>query len=133
MYTELTVNGLGIIKDILDCSYSFIRPIDPNGKPKGQLMGGDINLLFDSSLEENHAFFKWICDQEETKSGKIEFYESPQSDSPFKTLNFSEAYLVQYAEDAEKTRGNLADMLLRIGISAMVVQMGGKTYENINM
>lgn len=90
---ELEVDGATHKLD--SCEYSVYQDTDDTGNVSSEVKGGRINFSLKSTKSE--YFLEWAIAPDERKSGKINFYR-PDGNNILKTLEFSDAYVVDYSE-----------------------------------
>jgi hypothetical protein len=86
-----------------ECNYRVDQSFDYAGKPAGRPVGGQINIAFDS-LMNNAELFEWAVNERDYRSGRIEFlnevveidHEAGMTES--KTLEFIDAACVSFIE-----------------------------------
>ena len=89
--------------NVLACNYSLKQETDATGRPSSITRGGKINITVESTGDT--TLFEWMCNNFERKDGSIVFIKR-DSDATLKTVEFKEAYLVDYMEDFGSTGDN---------------------------
>lgn len=120
------------LKDVrvIDFSYNFNRDIDNSGRPSGALRGGTIQITIESTKS---AFLPvWITSQTKKKDGKIKIMDEGKEESSLKTIEFKEAYIVDYGENFSWQGGE--NMMETFVLSAKEITIDGDggpaTFEN---
>ena len=90
----IEIDGIDTMK-VLQCSFSFQQASDYRGKPSESPRGGKIHLVVESTGETN--LLSWMLGHNIVKDGKIIFTKRDESSS-MKTIEFKEAYCLQYQE-----------------------------------
>lgn len=83
-------------REVLKVDYALQQQSDVEGRPAAITRGGKINVLVKSLNDGNTDFFEWVCDPYTTKKGTVEFEK--RDGTNMKTLEFEDAYLVEYKE-----------------------------------
>jgi type VI protein secretion system component Hcp len=120
---KISVDGEALT--VLHCSYRFTQQTDGTGKPVSVPHGGFINLVVESTSET--SFFDWMINPTQTKNGSITFYRR-DSMSKLKTIDFTEAYCVDYSEIYNHEGDH--PMQVQISISAKEITLNGSPYKN---
>ncbi|WP_322545173.1 type VI secretion system tube protein TssD [Elizabethkingia miricola] len=110
--------------NVLECYYSFFKPIDGTGKPKGIPQGGEIFIRIEST--GNPEFLGWILDYNKTKDGKIIFFRRDTM-SKFQELNFQKAYCIKFTEHFNSS--NAEPMQIEMKLIAKSFDVDGATHE----
>ena len=110
---------------ILSCSYSLNRATDVSGKPQTRTQGGTIHVSVETSTDTSLS--DWMFSQFDHKDGTIKFYKS-DSDAVAKTLEFSNASLVDYSESFSSEGG--MPMMASMTISGEKIKIGQGEHDN---
>lgn len=86
------------------CFYSLKQDVDENGLPSSQKVAGTINLVLESSSDEEQIL-GWLDDRTARKSGRVEIGMTDEEDIR-KKIEFKDAVLVSYAESIDSTNNN---------------------------
>ena len=99
---------------ILSCDFSFSQPVDEDGAPRSYVRAGLINLTI-TGVNDNEIV-DWMIVRNMPKEGKISFLGVNESgvQQETKSLQFAEAYLVNYNE----VFTDQSEMLINLSISA---------------
>ena len=122
--STISIDG-GDELNLLHCDYSLRRDTDATGRPSSILYGGTIQCEVEAT--EDNGLLEWMCDPHKTKGGKITFYKRGDS-AALKTLEFEEAYVVQFSESIDTVGSN--PMSTHFVISAKKIKMGSAEHEN---
>ena len=122
--STLSIDG-GDELNLLHCSYSLRRDTDASGRPSSILYGGTIQCEVEAT--EDNGILEWMCDPHKTKKGKITFYKRSDN-AALKSLEFEEAYIVQFSESIDTVGSN--PMTTHFVISAKKIKMGNAEHEN---
>ena len=122
--STISIDG-GDELNLLHCDYALRRDTDATGRPSSILYGGTIQCEVEAT--EDNGLLEWMCDPHKTKGGKITFYKRGDNAS-LKTLEFEEAYVVQFSESIDTVGSN--PMSTHFVISAKKIKMGSAEHEN---
>ena len=111
--------------NVLECSFGFHQGADNTGRPSQKPRGGQITILIESTNKTD--FLEWMISSNMTKNGSIIFYKRDNLSS-LKTVDFSEAYCLDYVEDFDAIGSQ--PLKTRVVISAKEVSIKGTTYTN---
>jgi len=129
--THLTMSFLAKLNidddqmNVLECSFGFHQGADNTGRPSQKPRGGQITILIESTNKTD--FLEWMISSNMTKNGSIVFYKRDNMSS-LKTVDFSEAYCLDYVEDFDAIGSQ--PLKTRVVISAKEVSIKGTTYTN---
>ena len=138
----LKVNGLfQSAKDqqrqVLDVTYSFNRATDQDGLPSGETKGGKIVLKLKAVNNENSELAEWIFDKSKGKNGSIVFMDPRNGNVKLKSIDFENAYCVEYIEHCEEKIANPDEQIARdvahyeqITLSCEKITRGLAIYKN---
>jgi hypothetical protein len=93
-------------REVLDVTYSFNRATDPDGLPAGQTKGGKIVLKLKALNNENSDLSEWIFDRSKGKNGSIEFMDPKDNTKKMKSIDFENAYCIEFTEHWEEKTAN---------------------------
>ena len=111
--------------NVLECSFGFHQGADNSGRPSQKPRGGQITILIESTNKTD--FLEWMISSNMTKNGNIVFYKRDNMSS-LKTVDFSEAYCLDYVEDFDAVSAE--PLKTRVVISAKEISIKGTTYKN---
>jgi len=112
--------------DLLHCSYTFNREVDPKGRPSAAVQGGTVQLQVEST-EDTSILEAMLATNKGTK-GTITFQKRDEKGAKMKALTVENAYIVQYAESLDSTGGN--PMTISFVLSARKLSIGNAVHEN---
>lgn len=112
--------------NIVDTVYGFTQNTDQSNKPVGIPRGGRIKLVIESHGETD--FLSWMISSTQTKKGKIVFYKPDEFMSILFSIQFEDAYCVDFSEHF--SADDKIPMLITITITARKLDFGNVTYEN---
>tara|TARA_Y100000031_G_scaffold157053_1_gene215417 strand:+ start:5617 stop:6030 length:414 start_codon:yes stop_codon:yes gene_type:complete len=105
---------------VLQCGFGFTQNIDHlTGRPNARVRINNINLVVESSRDTQLA--DWMVTELAEKTGKIEF---TIQNNISKTIEFEEAYCIQYNESFSYL-GSESPMSIGITFSAMRIILDG--------
>jgi hypothetical protein len=108
---------------LLNCDYHFSQSIDTKGLTTSRVLGGIINISF-NSIDDNELI-QWMISEDEDRDGKILFIGDNNS-KPFRTLEFNDARLISYNESFS----DKSFMVTTLSISARQIILSGVTLTN---
>lgn len=111
--------------NILECSFNFNQGADSSGRPSQKPRGGQIKILIESTNKTD--FLEWMVSNHMTKNGSIIFYKRDNMSS-LKTIEFKEAYCLDYTEDFDAISAE--PLKTRVLISAKEITVKGTTFSN---
>lgn len=111
--------------NVLECSFGFSQNMDASGKPTSKPQCRVITVLLEST--DNTHLFDWMLSATQQKNGTITFFRRDGS-SRFKTLEFVDAYCVDYFETYEHSGGT--PMQIKMQISPLEVKLNDSEYKN---
>ena len=111
--------------NVLRCGFRFTQNTDTNGRPTSIAHGGIIDLLVESNGGTN--LFDWMINATQTKSGAITFYRR-DTQSKLKTLEFTDAYCVDYYETFDHQGDH--PMQIQLAISARELKLNDSEFKN---
>jgi Hemolysin coregulated protein Hcp (TssD) len=120
---KLTLSGEEM--NVLHCSFRLSQNIDATGKPSAVPQGGAVNLLVESN--GNTDLFDWMVSPTQTKNGTITFYRRDNM-SKLKTLDFSDAYCVDYYETYDHNTDT--PMQIQLTLSAKEIKLNESQFKN---
>ena len=93
-------------RQVLDVTYSYNRATNSNGLPSGQTKGGKIVLKLQAVNNENSELAEWIFDKGKGKNGSIVFMDPRNENVKLKSIDFENAYCIEYIEHCEEKTPN---------------------------
>ncbi len=111
--------------NVLKCSFSFDQGADRTGRPSQRPIGGQIQLLVESTNKTD--FLEWMISSDMTKDGEITFFKRDNMSS-LKTLKFKDAYCLSYREDFDAVSDQ--PLTTRFVISAKELTVKDTTFTN---
>ncbi len=111
--------------NVLQCSFSFDQGADRTGRPSQKPIGGQIQLIVESTNKTD--FLEWMISPDMTKDGEITFYKRDNMSS-LKTLKFKDAFCLNYREDFDAVSDK--PLTTRFIISAKELIIKDTTYTN---
>jgi hypothetical protein len=106
------------------CSYTVFRGTNAQGEPHGDVDSGKIT--FSVTGMDKSPFFLWAATEDMKKSGKIIFKDTKNKTHDRKTLEFTDAYAVEFQEGW----GNGGDSVETVTITARTIKMQDKEVKN---
>jgi hypothetical protein len=115
--------------------YEFDQSVDKdNQQPLGTPRGKRLKITVEAfSQEENVELLNWMVNRSLNKKGKITVYKPSDPDSKLKTIEFEDAYCVNYKEnweDVGKSSSDKSTNLETIEIIWKKLKVGPVEYEN---
>lgn len=127
---RLNLESLSKVR-VIDASYSFNRDIDASGRPSGIVRGGTIQMTIESSKSAFLATWM-VLSQNKTKDGNIEFMDDKDDTKTIKTIEFKDAFIVEYGENFSWQGGE--NMMETFVVSCREITIDGEggpaVYEN---
>src|SRR5687768_16547317 len=111
--------------NILTVDYDISQVIDHNHRPNGLPKGGLIEVMVESS--NNNELLEWMIRPDMIKNGKLVFYRR-DANSPMKTVNFNDAFCI-YPKEIFTADGQ-NPMVTRMTISAREIKINNVTLSN---
>lgn len=111
--------------NVLHCGFEFSKDIGATGKPTSIPKGGIVLLKLESNGATN--LFDWMINPLQIKSGIITFYRRDTM-SKLKTVDFKDAYCINYYETFDHTGDN--PMQLELTLSARELKINDSTFKN---
>jgi hypothetical protein len=107
---------------VIDFSYNFNRDIDASGRPSGSVRGGTVNVTIESTKS---AFLpEWMTvGSGKAKSGKIVIHSDENEKQSIKTIEFKDAFIINYGESFSWQGGE--NMMETFTISAHELSVEG--------
>ena len=128
---NLKVDGF-VDREVADVTYSFTKGTDKEGQPTGIPRGGKIILKVKALNDGNCELLGWINDTGAGKKGSIEFMDPKDNKKKMKSVDFENAYCIEFSEHWED-KGDNAEELAHyevIIISCQKITNGSVAYEN---
>ncbi len=120
----LTVSGKEF--DVLSSNYEFSRNTDTKGKPASNVLGGRIQVTFEST-EDTSVVEGMLNSQFKPVEGKIT-YKKTDEDAKMKEIEFKNAYIVYYKEVLDVN--NDVPMTITVAFSAEEITIGSAALDN---
>lgn len=111
--------------NVLHCGFRFTQTTDATGRPSSVTKGGIISILVESTGTTN--LFDWMISPTQTKSGSITFFRRDAM-AKLKTLEFSEAYCVDYYETFDH-QGDMP-MQIQLAMTARELKLNDSEFKN---
>jgi len=127
----LKIDGFAPRK-ILEYSYSFAQAIDLENQPSGIPRGGKLNVKVEAFTKaENDELFGWMVSKTQKKNGKIILKTPSDPTKTLKTIEFTDAFCVDYKEVWKDQRsGTDVANTEDIQITWKTLKWGKVSYEN---
>jgi hypothetical protein len=91
---KVSIDG-GEEMNVLHCNFRFSQSTDATGKPASLPQGGFVTITVEST--QSTEIYDWMIAPTAVKNGLITFYRRDIK-SKMKTLEFAEAFCVDYSE-----------------------------------
>jgi hypothetical protein len=111
--------------DLLTFDLVFTRSVDSKGRPSGEVSGGLITVLVESTSNTSYADAAVSLTADGT--GSIEIM-NPKDKSSLKECKFEGAFITEYVEEGSSTGDS--PMTMKISISAKKITYGDASKEN---
>ncbi len=121
---KISIDG-GEEMNVLNCDFRFTQATDATGRPSSVPQGGFVALVVESNRETD--IFEWMISHTSLKNGTITFYRR-DSLSKLKTLDFSEAYCVDYHESFDSQGQH--PMQISFTLSARKLKLNDTEFKN---
>ena len=121
---KLTIDD-GDELNVLNCSYRFTQGTDATGKPTSIPQGGYVSLVVESTKATD--LFDWMINPTGTKNGIVTFYRR-EMESKLKTLEFTDAYCIDYQEDFDHKGEH--PMQISFTVSAKTIKVNYSQFKN---
>ncbi len=131
MKAYFTLDG-GAERQVLSFRFSFAQPYDEFGRAVGRVQGGTIQVELELK-EGDSSVPEWAADSTSVKNGSL-LLKSVNSLATRKTIDFSDAYCVEYEEYYRPELGQIErprPMIVKFTLSAKKLSVGGVEHENI--
>ena len=118
-------------REVAEVTYNFTRDADKEGQPAGVARGGQIVVKVKALNDGNCDLLEWINNTGSGKKGSIEFKDSRDQSKKMKSIDFENAYCIDFTEHWEDKGGEgvLAHYEV-ITISCQKITNGAASYEN---
>lgn len=126
MAFKASLNMGGKQYDVLNCNFSLNRDVDPKGRPASGVYGGTIDVQVEST-EDTSVVESMVNNQYKPMSGSVLFKKS-EEDSKMKELQFTDGYIIKYAEGMNATGAD--PMTYTFTISARQLKLGSAEHTN---
>lgn len=110
---------------VLHCSYRISQSIDATGRPSSIPAGGTINIVVEST--GSASLFDFMVNPTSTKNGIITFHRRDMM-SKLKTLEFTEAYCIDYYEVFNHDTNS--PMQVHFTLSAKTLKLNDSEFKN---
>ncbi len=121
---KLSIDG-GTEINVLNCSFRFSQSTDATGKPSSIPQGGYVSIIVESTKDTE--IYDWMISPTSLKNGAITFYRRDMF-SKLKTLDFNEAYCVEYHESFDHKGEH--PMQISFTISAKKLKLNDSEFTN---
>ena len=112
--------------DVLHCSYSLRRDVDPKGRPSSAVMGGTVQLEVEST--EDTSILEGMLKIGKGVEATVTFFKRDEKDQKMKELKLTNAYCVQFTESLDSVGAN--PMTINFVLSARKLEVGNAVLEN---
>jgi type VI protein secretion system component Hcp len=112
--------------DVLHCSYSMRRDVDPKGRPSSAVMGGSIQLEVEST--EDVSILTGMLAINKGVDVTVTFYKRDEAKQKMKEVKLKNAYVVQFTESLDSVGAN--PMTINFVLSAREIAVEGATLTN---
>lgn len=112
--------------DVLYSNYEFSRNTDTKGKPSSNILGGRVEVTFEST-EDTSVIEAMLNSQFKPVEGKIT-YKKTEEDAKMKEVEFKNAYVVYYKETLDVN--NEVPMTITVAFSAEEITIGDAALNN---
>jgi len=126
MAERAKLNIFGKDFDVLHCSYSLRRDVDPKGRPSSAVMGGSVQLEVEST--EDTSILEGMLKIGKGVTAKVTFFKRDEKDQKMKELTIENAYVVQYTESLDSVGSN--PMTINFVLSGRTIAVGNGKHEN---
>jgi len=126
MAERAKLNIFGKDYDVLHCSYSMRRDVDPKGRPSSAVQGGTVQLEVEST--EDVSILEGMLKIGKGVTAKITFFKRDEKDQKMKEIELTNAYVVQFTESLDSVGSN--PMSINFVLSARKIQIGNAVLEN---
>ena len=119
-------------REVAEVTYNFKRDADKEGQPSGIARGGQIVVKVKALNDGNCDLLEWINNTGGGKKGSIIFYDSRDQSKKMKSIDFENAYCVDFTESWEDKGDNTQGLahFEVITISCQKIANGAASYEN---
>jgi len=118
--------GSGKEHDLLHCSFSFRRDVDPKGRPSSAVMGGTVQCEVEST--DDISILETMLKIGKGNDVTITFFRRDEKDQKMKDIVLKNAYIVQFTESLDSVGSN--PMTINFVLSARTITIGNATLEN---
>jgi hypothetical protein len=118
---KLKVKGKDTKYDIIECKYEFEQPMNENGQPAGNPVGGEIRFVVQTPDNEDLFFHEWMQSPTEHKNGTVEFTVINLGKHSTRVMNFYHAYCVRLHEYIKEQD---EQMFTEITLNARTISFG---------
>ena len=113
--------------DVIHCSFTFRRDVDPKGRPSSGVYGGTVQFQIEST-DDTSVLEAMLNNVHKAFGGTVTFYKREEADAKMKALTFTDAYVIQYTESIDAVGNN--PMAINFVISARELKMENATHVN---
>lgn len=120
----------GAKAQVIEMSYSFSRSTDSvKGQPTKVVRNGLISLTIRSDDREMVGkIVNWLASQDLGKEGKVTIYKDSKQDKILKTIEFENAFVVNYNESFDSKSAS-DNTLESFGITAEIIRVAGAEFK----
>jgi Hemolysin coregulated protein Hcp (TssD) len=122
--SKISIDG-GEEVNVLNCDFRFSQTTNPTGKVTSIPTGGYVNITVEST--KTTELFDWMINPTAIKNGIITFYRRDVF-SKLKTLEFTDAYCVEYHESYDHLGEH--PMQISFTISAKKLKLNDSEFVN---
>jgi len=126
MAFKATLTFSGKDYDVLQCSYSLHRDVDPKGRPTSGIYGGKIDIVVESN-QDTSVIEAMVNNQFKTVTGKL-IIKKQDEDAKMKEISFTDGYIIYFSEGMNAYSDS--PMTLSFQISARQIKIGDADHEN---
>jgi len=112
-------------RNVLDSSFLYQQLIDSNGRPKTMIHGGGINLLVEST-KNDELFYDWMFSTHTTYQGYIRFYKRDGYSKLF-DFEFANCHCI-HLEEKFNAEGN-SPLKMELVLSPGIQKVRGQIFE----
>jgi hypothetical protein len=118
-------------REVANVTYSFEQAVDKENQPAGIPRGGKVEIRVKAMNDGNPELLKWMLNKTMAKKGEILFMNSSDADKKMKSIEFENAYCVNFTEHWEDVQGD-TDLAHyeEIVIVCKKITVEGVTFEN---
>jgi len=119
-------------REVAKVTYNFTRGTSADGQPSGIARGGKIELKIKALNDGNCDMLEWINNTGGGKKGSIIFFDSRDQSKKMKSIDFENAYCIDFTENWEDKPDTSTELAHyeTIKISCQKIANGAASYEN---